>query len=82
MYKKCEHIHFMGIGGIGMSGIAEVLRLRGYTVSGCDLNASTPTLEHLKSIGCMIQKDHDPLHVQDADVLVYSAAVRKSSLSL
>jgi len=79
MYKKCEHIHFMGIGGIGMSGIAEVLRLRGYTVSGCDLGTNTKTLDHLKSIGCMIQKDHDPMHVQDADVLVYSAAVRKDN---
>ena len=37
MYKKREHLHFMGIGGIGMSGIAQILRLQGYIVTGCDI---------------------------------------------
>ncbi len=76
MYKKREHVHFMGIGGIGMSGIAEILRLRGYTVSGCDHGAGSKTLEHLASIGCGIFKGHAQEHVHDADVLVYSSAVK------
>jgi len=76
MYKKREHVHFMGIGGIGMSGIAEILKLRGYTVSGCDLGGSSSTLKHLSSIGCIIHQGHDVSHIRDADVLVYSSAVK------
>jgi len=67
----------MGIGGIGMSGIAEILRLRGYTVSGCDLATGTKTLQHLQTIGCTIHHKHADWHVHDADVLVYSSAVNK-----
>lgn len=79
MYRKCEHIHFMGIGGIGMSGIAEILKLQGYTVSGCDIGPCTKTLQHLKDIGCMIYHEHGVQHVHQADVLVYSSAVRQDS---
>jgi UDP-N-acetylmuramate--alanine ligase len=75
MYKKHEHIHFMGIGGIGMSGIAEILRLQGYTVTGCDLSTNNKTIDHLRSIGCSIAPHHDKCHIIDADVLVYSSAV-------
>ena len=59
-----------------MSGIAEILKLRGYTVSGCDLGANTKTLQHLSNIGCTIYQGHDASHVHDADVLVYSSAVK------
>lgn len=79
MYKKCEHIHFMGIGGIGMSGIAEILRLQGYSVSGCDLSGVGKTIEHLQKIGCSISCGHDKNHVTNADVLVYSSAVDMQS---
>jgi UDP-N-acetylmuramate--alanine ligase len=75
MYKKREHIHFMGIGGIGMSGIAEILRLQGYPVSGCDLSKTGKTIDYLEKIGCKISCGHDKDHVVDADVLVYSSAV-------
>ncbi|KKQ49394.1 MAG: UDP-N-acetylmuramate-L-alanine ligase [candidate division TM6 bacterium GW2011_GWF2_38_10] len=75
MYKKHEHIHFMGIGGIGMSGIAEILRLQGYTVTGCDTTSNNKTIDHLKKIGCSIAQTHDKSHIIDADVLVYSSAV-------
>lgn len=78
MYKKREHIHFMGIGGIGMSGIAEILKLRGYAVSGCDLGHGGKTLEHLAAIGCTIYEGHDVSHIHHADVLVYSSAVKQS----
>ena len=47
MYTKQLHLHFIGIGGIGMSGIAEILQLRGYTVSGCDVSTGGKTLNHL-----------------------------------
>ena len=77
MYKKREHVHFMGIGGIGMSGIAEILKLRGYTVSGCDLGGASKTIEHLQSIGCLVYGSHDCAHVNEADVLVYSSAVKQ-----
>ncbi len=82
MYKKREHIHFMGIGGIGMSGIAEILKLRGYSVSGCDLGAGSKTLEHLAAIGCTIYKGHDVAHIHEADVLVYSSAVQQTDVEL
>ncbi len=68
----------MGIGGIGMSGIAEILKLRGYTVSGCDLGHGGKTLEHLAAIGCTIYQGHDIAHVHTADVLVYSSAVKQT----
>lgn len=77
MYKKREHVHFMGIGGIGMSGIAEILKLRGYSVSGCDLGGNSKTMHHLSEIGCDVQNSHDSAHIHDADVLVYSSAVKR-----
>jgi UDP-N-acetylmuramate--alanine ligase len=79
MYKKREHIHFMGIGGIGMSGIAEILQLKGYAVSGCDAAGTGKIIEHLQNIGCAISCGHDKNHIIDADVLVYSSAVDKQS---
>jgi len=79
MYKKCEHIHFIGVGGIGMSGIAEILRLQGYKVSGCDEAKTSKTLEHLRSLGCTIMHKHDKDHVKDAEVVVYSSAVSQDN---
>jgi UDP-N-acetylmuramate--alanine ligase len=77
MYKKREHIHFMGIGGIGMSGIAEILRLQGYIVSGCDSSIKTKTVQHLQGIGCEVHEGHHADHIAPADVLVYSSAIGK-----
>ncbi|UCF80144.1 MAG: UDP-N-acetylmuramate--L-alanine ligase [Acidobacteriota bacterium] len=74
MFKRTEHVHFVGVGGAGMSGIAEVLRNLGYRVSGCDLKAS-PATEHLQQIGCTVNLGHDARHVEDADVVVLSSAV-------
>jgi UDP-N-acetylmuramate--alanine ligase len=75
MYKKNKHIHFIGIGGIGMSGIAEVLRQQGHFVSGCDLSQKSKILDHLEQLGCPIYHGHDESHIEDADVLVYSSAI-------
>jgi UDP-N-acetylmuramate--alanine ligase len=74
MYRKKYHIHFVGIGGIGMSGIAELLLNLGYTVSGSDLKSSEIT-ERLKRFGGLILKGHAEDHIGDADVVVVSSAV-------
>ena len=76
MYRKDMHIHFVGIGGIGMSGIAEIVRQRGYKVSGCDSAQNSKILDHLASLGCEISQGHDPSHVSNVDVLVYSSMIR------
>ncbi|MEM1008596.1 MAG: UDP-N-acetylmuramate--L-alanine ligase [Myxococcota bacterium] len=72
---RVRRIHFVGIGGIGMSGIAEVLFNQGYRVSGSDLKASDTT-EHLAALGLAVHVGHDAAHVADADVVVISSAVR------
>lgn len=71
-------IHFVGIGGIGMSGIAEVLLNLGYGVSGSDLRASETT-RRLASLGGTIQIGHAAEHVTDVDVVVTSSAVRRDN---
>ncbi|MEJ2535812.1 MAG: UDP-N-acetylmuramate--L-alanine ligase [Calditrichia bacterium] len=71
---KIKNIHFVGIGGIGMSGIAEVLINLGYTVTGSD-RSLTEVTEHLVKIGAKIYPDHSPENAKKADVLVYSSAV-------
>ena len=76
MYRKDMHIHFVGVGGIGMSGIAEIVRQRGYTVSGCDTAQNSKILDHLSSIGCTIYHQHDPSHITNVDVVVYSSMIR------
>ncbi len=69
-----KKIHFVGIGGIGMSGIAEILHSRGFKVSGSDLN-KTEITERLSSLGMEISLGHNSKNVKDSDVLVYSSAV-------
>jgi len=75
VYKKIQHIHFVGIGGIGMSGIAEVLLNLGYRVSGSDLKA-TDTTRRLKNLGAFLYHGHNPENLKDVDVVVISSAVR------
>lgn len=75
MYLKKYHIHFVGIGGIGMSGIAELLLNLGYKVSGSDLKRSDIT-DNLERLGGVIYENHDGSHAADADVVVISSAVR------
>ena len=73
MYKKLK-IHFVGIGGVGMSGIAEVLLNLGYPVSGSDLK-STSVTKDLQKKGALVYKGHEASHVADAQVVVMSSAV-------
>jgi UDP-N-acetylmuramate--alanine ligase len=75
MRRKVRFIHFVGIGGIGMSGIAEVLLNLGYSVSGSDLN-DTETTQRLNALGAAISRGHDAAHLGQADVVVTSTAVR------
>ncbi len=74
MLGKAKHIHFIGIGGIGMSGIAEVLINLGFEVSGSDIEKS-PITEHLESIGARIGYRHAAENVSGCDVIVFSSAV-------
>jgi len=74
MMRKFKTIHFVGIGGIGMSGIAEVLINQGFTVTGSDNNLSDIT-EYLEKKGAKIFSGHASENVGSADVLVYSSAV-------
>ena len=69
-----QHIHFVGIGGAGMSGIAEVLLNLGYRVSGSDLSASAIT-KRLGELGAMIEIGHDANHIGNAEAVVISSAV-------
>jgi len=75
MYRKVREVHFVGVGGIGMSGIAEVLLNLGYRVTGSDLNESDIT-QRLAKMGARICKGHDATHVGRADVVVTSTAVK------
>ncbi len=75
MKHKVKHIHFVGIGGSGMSGIAEVLLNLGYTVSGSDL-ASNAASRRLAELGATIRVGHAPEHIDGADAIVTSTAVR------
>lgn len=74
MYNKTKQIHFVGIGGIGMSGIAELLLNLGYRVTGSDLNRSDIT-RHLESLGAVVHQGHAGQWVEGADVVVTSSAI-------
>jgi UDP-N-acetylmuramate--alanine ligase len=71
---RTRRIHFVGIGGIGMSGIAELLANLGYEVSGSDARRTAVT-ERLEGLGVRVQTGHDAAHVGNADVVVISSAI-------
>lgn len=75
MKHKINHIHFIGIGGSGMGGIAEVLINQGYQVSGSDLSENSVT-DRLRQLGAVIQRQHAPENIGTADVVVYSSAIK------
>ena len=78
MLGKTRHVHFVGVGGIGMSGIAELLANLGYAVSGSDEKRSTVT-DRLATLGVQVSQGHEAKHVGDADVVVVSSAVRPTN---
>lgn len=75
LFGATKHLHMVGIGGIGMSGMAEILLLRGFKVSGSD-GALSETTERLEKLGATIYKGHRAENIEGADVVVYTSAVR------
>jgi len=76
--RRVRHIHFVGIGGAGMGGIAEVLANEGYEISGSDLAPNAVT-QHLSALGATIYFNHRPENVSDASVVVVSTAVSQDN---
>ena len=78
MFAKIQRVHFVGIGGIGMSGIAEVLLNLGYKISGSDLKRSSVT-DRLKSLGAAVFEGHRAENVNGAEVVVTSSAINRAN---
>ncbi len=74
MRRRIKHVHFVGAGGIGMCGLAELLHTQGYRVSGSDLREG-PSLDRLRSLGIAVAVGHAAENLGDVDVVVYSSAV-------
>ncbi|MEB2346021.1 MAG: UDP-N-acetylmuramate--L-alanine ligase [Deltaproteobacteria bacterium] len=81
MYRRIQRVHFVGIGGIGMCGIAELLHHQGIRVSGSDLREG-PSVARLRSLGVPVAIGHAQGHVGEADVVVFSSAVRPGNPEL
>jgi len=79
MLGRTRRIHFVGVGGIGMSGIAELLANLGYTVTGSDAKRSEVTARLEQAFGVTVFEGHAAAHVGEADVVVYSSAVKPSN---
>ncbi|MFQ6616969.1 MAG: Mur ligase domain-containing protein, partial [Fidelibacterota bacterium] len=75
IFGKVKKVHFVGIGGIGMSGIAELLSNLGFNVTGSDITPSDIT-RRLQERGATVFEGHDYGNVNDCDVLVYSSAIK------
>ena len=80
-FHNFQRIHLVGIGGMGMSGIAEVLLTLGYAVSGSDLKAS-PITERLRNLGAKVYEGHRAAQVHGAHVVVVSSAVRRENVEI
>ena len=78
MFAPSQRVHFIGIGGIGMSGIAEILLTMGYPVSGSDLRASATT-ERLEGLGAKVYVGHAAENARACDVVVTSSAVARDN---
>ena len=81
MFKKYQQIHFVGIGGVGMSGIAEVLLNLGYRVTGSDARRND-AVERLERLGAKVFTGHEPANVEGAHVVVYSSAVARDNVEV
>lgn len=80
MLKKNSHVHLIGIGGIGMSGIAKILKYRGHEVSGCDLNVNQQSIKDLQRLDCTIFFGNNTTRCKkNIDALVYSSAITTTS---
>jgi len=81
MFKRYQQIHFVGIGGAGMSGIAEILLNLGYRVTGSDQRRNE-AVERLEQLGAKIYVGHEAGHIEGAHVVVYSSAVSHDNVEL
>jgi len=81
MFKRYQQIHLVGIGGSGMSGIAEILLNLGYRVTGSDVRRND-AVEHLEQLGAKIFIGHDAANVDDSHVVVYSSAVSRENVEV
>ncbi|MEE8335874.1 MAG: Mur ligase domain-containing protein, partial [Candidatus Neomarinimicrobiota bacterium] len=81
MFRKVNKVHFVGIGGIGMSGIAELLLNQGFEVSGSDISDSS-IIRALKDKGAKIYNQHGSDQIENCEVLVYSSAVKEDNPEL
>ena len=81
MNRRIRNVHLVGIGGVGMSGIAEILHASGYSVTGSDLR-SGETVRRLRALGIAVELGHDGRNVAGSDVVVYSAAISRTNPEL
>src|SRR3989442_982841 len=81
MFKRYQQIHFVGVGGAGMSGIAEILLNLGYRVTGSDQRRNE-AVERLEQLGAKIFVGHAPSHIEGAHVVVYSSAVSRENIEV
>ena len=81
MQSRIRHIHLIGIGGVGMGGIAEVLLNLGYEVSGSDLKENA-LISHLRTLGATVMIGHDADYLKGADVVVVSTAIDQNNPEL
>lgn len=81
MYDIPDKVHFIGIGGAGMSGLARVLLDENYSVRGSDLN-STPVTARLQELGAIVYQGHDGANIKDAGLVVYSTAIKPDNPEL
>src|SRR2546427_9510715 len=81
MFKRYQQIHFVGIGGAGMSGIAEILLNLGYRVTGSDQRRNE-AVERLEALGAKVFIGHEAGHVEGAHVVVYSSAVSRDNVEV
>ncbi|MCD6502017.1 UDP-N-acetylmuramate--L-alanine ligase, partial [bacterium] len=81
LFHKIKRLHFVGIGGSGMSGIAEVLLNLGYAVSGSDI-AETEITRHLVERGAEVHIGHSPRNLGDAEIVVVSNAIRPDNIEI
>ena len=81
MYSKKAHIHFVGIGGIGMSGIATILHDQGYRISGCDRDLQQQSIKNLLALGCLIYQGNNTTGCTNSSIgiVVYSSAIKSNN---
>src|SRR5215467_6410638 len=84
MHSHLEHLHFIGVGGIGMSGLARIAQAEGYRVSGCDIAINEQVYKELIAHGCSVSTCHGDTHcfASDINAYIYNSAIPKTHLEL